>query len=191
MTYGPSIPRAAVNVRLPGTPVLLLQLVNGSSRSPGDGLRHFAYQKAQRFYNNVTLDDIHGPHKTNVNGIGKWAEQGIVGRGILLDYHSWREANNISVSKHHAFKTGGIPVADLKEVAKWQGTEIKFGDILFIRSGYMASYNQMSRDELVELRKTLPPGFFGVEQSEDFLQWVWENFSAVAGDQPSFECWRE
>ncbi len=36
----------------------------------GDGLRHFAYQKEQKFYNGVTLDDIHGEHKTNVNGIG-------------------------------------------------------------------------------------------------------------------------
>lgn len=36
---------------------------------PGDGLRHFGYQKEQKFYNGVTLDDIHGQNKTNVNGI--------------------------------------------------------------------------------------------------------------------------
>ena len=35
----------------------------------GDGLRHFAYQKEERFYNGVTLDDIHGEDRTNVNGI--------------------------------------------------------------------------------------------------------------------------
>ena len=33
----------------------------------GDGLRHFAYQKEQRFYNGVTLEQIHG--ESNVNGI--------------------------------------------------------------------------------------------------------------------------
>ena len=81
------------------------------------------------------MDDIHGPNKTNVIGIGKWAEQGIVGRGILLDYHGWREANNVTVNKHSAFKTGGIPVGELKAVAEWEGLEIKFGDVLFIRSG--------------------------------------------------------
>lgn len=35
----------------------------------GDGLRHFAYQKEQKFYNGVTMDDIHGENKTNVNGV--------------------------------------------------------------------------------------------------------------------------
>jgi hypothetical protein len=28
-----------------------------------------------------------------------------------------------------------------------------------------------------------------VEQSEEMLRWIWENFSAVAGDQPAFEAW--
>jgi hypothetical protein len=37
---------------------------------PGDGLRHFAYQKEAIFYNGVTLDDIHGEDATNMNGIG-------------------------------------------------------------------------------------------------------------------------
>jgi hypothetical protein len=36
----------------------------------GDGLRHFGYQKLGKFYNGVTLDDIHGVNATNVNGIG-------------------------------------------------------------------------------------------------------------------------
>jgi len=165
---------------------------NSQSSSQWDGLRHFAYQSAQRFYNNVTLDDIHGPHKSNVNGIGKWAEQGIVGRGVLLDYHAWRQSQAggaVAVNKHAAFETGSISLADLKATAEWQGTEFKFGDVLIIRSGYMHAYNQMDREELDALRKASPPSFVGVEQSEEVLQWVWEHFSAVAGDQPSFECW--
>lgn len=28
-----------------------------------------------------------------------------------------------------------------------------------------------------------------MEQSEEMIRWVWDNFSAVAGDQPSFEAW--
>ena len=35
----------------------------------GDGLRHVAYQKEGKFYNGVTLDDIHGEMKTHVNGV--------------------------------------------------------------------------------------------------------------------------
>jgi len=116
------------------------------------------------------------------------AEQGIVGRGVLLDFHSWREAQNPPIP-YDAFKTGSIPLKYLKATAEAQGTEIKFGDILLIRSGYMASHNKKSAEELSALKDVLPPKFSGVEQSEDMLRWIWENFSAVAGDQPSFECW--
>ena len=35
----------------------------------GDGLRHFAYMKERKFYNGVAQEDIHGEHKTNINGI--------------------------------------------------------------------------------------------------------------------------
>lgn len=57
-------------------------------------------------------------------------------------------------------------------------------------SGYMAAQKSKTDEELAKLKDVNPPTFSGVEQSEDVLQWIWENFSAVAGDQPSFECWR-
>jgi len=55
-----------------------------------------------------------------------------VGRGVLLDYHTWRQEQGIS---HDAFQTGSIKLEHLKAVAEAQGTELKFGDILIIRSG--------------------------------------------------------
>lgn len=153
----------------------------------GDGLRHFAYQKEAKFYNGVTLDDIHSDNST-INGIGAWSEKGIIGRGILLDYEAWREEHKHALKD--AFKPGIITLSELKAVAEWEGVEIKFGDILIVRSGYMAQYSKRSRDDLEALSKIMPPTFLGVEQSTDMLNWIWDNFSAVAGDQPSFECWR-
>jgi hypothetical protein len=79
----------------------------------------------------------------------------------------------------------------LKATLESQGTELKFGDILLIRSGFIDGFNQKSKDDLLPLTKKTPPAFGGVEQSEDVLKWIWENFSAVAGDQPSFEAWRK
>ena len=107
---------------------------------------------------------------------------------MLVDYHTWRLGNNI---QYDSFKTGSIPLKHLKAVLESQGTQLKFGDILLIRSGYMDAYNKKSKSEIAELVKATPPAFAGVEQSEEMLQWIWENFSAVAGDHPSFECWRE
>ena len=56
-------------------------------------------------------------------------------------------------------------------------------------TGYMAAYRKKPRDEITQLIQRQPPGFGGVEQSEEMLQWIWEHFSAVAADHPSFECW--
>ncbi|KAE9990473.1 hypothetical protein Vi05172_g949 [Venturia inaequalis] len=159
---------------------------NTQSSSQWDGLRHFGYQKEKVFYNGVTLDDIHGEHATNANGIHAWSEKGIVGRGILLDYHTWRLENSIP---YEPFANDAIPLEHLKAVLKSQGTEVKFGDILIVRSGYMHASEATKPDEIEALAKINPPTFSGVQQSLPMLEWIWENFSAVAGDQPSFECW--
>jgi len=132
------------------------------------------------------MDDIHGGGIRN--GIHAMAEHGIVGRGILLDYHSWRLAQNPPPA-YDPFKRSPIPLKDLLSVATSQNTEIKFGDILIIRTGFTLSQDQKSPEELSIIKDGTPPDFGGVEQSEGMLKWIWENFSAVAGDQPSFECW--
>jgi len=119
--------------------------------------------------------------------LAAWAEKGIVGRGVLLDFHSWRLANNIP---YEPFQTGSITLDQL-EAVKAQETEIKFRDILIIRSGYINAFNKLPKHETDTYASMLPPKLTGVEQSEGILQWFWNNFSAVAGDQASFECWRE
>lgn len=170
----------------------------------GDGLRHFGYQKDKKFYGGVTMDDIHGPNKPNTIGIDgttavtlillllclmdatAMAEKGIVGRGILLDFHTWRLKNNIT---HTPFEATSIPLSQLQACATDQGVEFKFGDILIVRSGYLDAYDKQSRQELERLSKVVPPNLSGVEQSEDMLEWIWNNFSVVAGDHPAWECY--
>ncbi|EGC45516.1 conserved hypothetical protein [Histoplasma capsulatum var. duboisii H88] len=59
------------------------------------------------------------------------AEKGIVGRGILLDFHKWASENHI----HADIFEKNFDSAETSQgrVAESQGTEIKFGDILIIR----------------------------------------------------------
>ncbi|KAI9732646.1 MAG: hypothetical protein M1834_003983 [Cirrosporium novae-zelandiae] len=159
---------------------------NTQSSSQWDGLRHFGYQKLGKFYNGVTVEEISGEGATNVNGIHVMAEKGIVGRAILLDFHSWRIANNIA---YEPFKTGSIPLKYLKATAEAQGTEIKFGDICLIRSGFTVAHSKLTADDIEVEAAKVPPEVSGVEQSEEMIQWIWENFSAIGGDQPSLECW--
>ncbi|KAL8865722.1 MAG: hypothetical protein Q9174_006734, partial [Haloplaca sp. 1 TL-2023] len=161
---------------------------NTQSSTQWDGLRHFAYQKEKKFYNGVTLDDIHANDETTINGVHVWAQKGIVGRGILLDFRSWSLENGI---EYNPFKTGSISLQQMWAVLKAQGTEVRFGDILFIRSGYIDAYNRLDQSQINDFASVMPPHFSGVEQSLEVLEWIWNNFAAVAGDQPSFECWRE
>lgn len=67
-TSGPSTPKAVASVTPPST----LFQVNFRMLTPqrkGDGLRHFGYQKERKFYNGVTMDDIHAEPKSTVLGI--------------------------------------------------------------------------------------------------------------------------
>ncbi|KAI8291221.1 hypothetical protein K4K60_002859 [Colletotrichum sp. SAR11_57] len=143
---------------------------NSQSSSQWDGLRHCGYQEEKRFYNDVTMEQVHA-----VDENGKLSTvNGIQGRGVLVDYHSWRLSQNIT---YDPFAHDSIPASELKACLEAQGTEVRFGDIL------------ISASDLQVYRAAEPQTFSGVGQSEEALRWIWENFSAVAGDQPAFECW--
>jgi hypothetical protein len=159
------------------------------------------------------MDDIHKAENRPENflGIHNFAEQGIVGRGILVDFARWRErqTSNQELVDFECFKATPIKLAWIKQILQEQGTEVRYGDILIVRSGFMAAYLKLSQSEIQTLIQSNPPPVCGVEQSEEGLQCefagpfvttrqefsdsdllcpgIWENFSAVAGDQPAFE----
>lgn len=84
-----------------------------------------------------------------------------------MDFHKWRLGNNIA---YEPFKTGSISLSQLKAVAESQGTEIKFGDILLLRTGYIAAFNKISKDQAEAYASVVPPTLSGVEQSEEVLE---------------------
>lgn len=67
-----------------------------------------------------------------------------MGRGVLVDYHGWRTSPEgqaqSKVKDYDSFESVSIPVEDLQACLKTQGTELKFGDILFIRSGKLSGW---------------------------------------------------
>ncbi len=177
---------------------------NTQSSTQWDGLRHFGYQKEGRFYNNTTVEDIAGTSEKgkgnpNILGIHKSVERGgVMGRGILVDFRRWIEegpGKEVVGDEFKQFETSPIKLEWIQQVLKWQnGTAPRFGDILIVRSGFFKSYYSMvsskeGEAEIDRLMAMSPPGLGGVEQSDDVLKWIWENFSAVASDHPSFERW--
>ena len=83
--------------------------------------------------------------KTTIGGLSKAsvcaiAEKGVVGRGILLDIARWRKKEVLDVAETFTHE-------DLIACAKAQGTEIKPRDILLIRTGWIAKFYKVSREE--------------------------------------------
>jgi kynurenine formamidase len=104
---------------------------------------------------------------------------------VLLDYADWAFQNDIHIE---AMSSTAIPLSHLKQLIKEQNISFFPGDILFVRSGFTIAYNALSLNEQKILAERASPDFIGIEASKDVLEWLWENqFSAVAGDAPSFE----
>jgi len=158
-------------------------LFNTQCSTQWDGFRHYGYQNAKKFYNGFTQDDL---TSSNVLGINVWVEHGgIVGRGVLLDYASWAEKNNIKVNP---LTSCAIPPSHLKQLAAEENIVFQPGDILFIRSGFTVAYEALSASDEAQLPQRKASTFIGVESSRDMARWIWENqFAAVAGDMPGFE----
>lgn len=164
--------------------------MNTQSGSQLDGFRHVAHQDCQTFYNNLKQEEIFGPGKSNRCGMQAISKHGIVGRGVLLDFATWADLNDI---EYDPFATYHITLDQLKEVAAWEGVESKFGDILLVRSGWMRKYNVSLEgnieDELQRVSSTHPDAI-GVDQSDEMKTWLHDQyFTLVGGDQPAFEAW--
>ncbi len=117
-----------------------------------------------------------------------WVQNGgITGRGVLLDYRHWADTNNITAP---VIETHAIPLRDLLAVAASQNTTFKKGDILLVRTGYIAGFDALPAPVAsAQVAKTNPEAI-GVESSAEILEWLWNTgFAAVAGDKPSFEAW--
>lgn len=70
--------------------------LNTQSGTQWDGFRHIAHMPTGEFYNKTTGKDITGPEKDDHKcGIHHWAEHGIAGRGILIDYWTYANENGI------------------------------------------------------------------------------------------------
>lgn len=177
--------------------------INTQSGSQWDSLKHWAHQPTKRYYNGLTHDEA---VKSDTNGTHNWCERGgIVGRGVLCDWLAWYEKKQgkppSPVSRHE------IPIAEIEETLKWQGTTLKQGDILIIRSGYVRWHkyvvlhfslcgietNDIYSDSTEAARKSGTRDHsiaIGLQASESTVRWLYDHhFAAVVGDTVALEAW--
>ena len=103
----------------PGAAYDDIYTLNTQSGTQWDGLRHIAHMPSKTFYNGerarydfrvqiLTLlgtkgKDIEGPEKNGNCGIHHWAQHGIAGRGVLIDYWTYANEKGIAYGRHASF----------------------------------------------------------------------------------------
>lgn len=154
--------------------------INTQSSSQWDGLLHVGNMETGKFYNGVSPDALSQEQHSHRLGIHHMARRGIAGRAVLLDYERWAIKQGKQVDP---FTCHAITVDELKQVAKDQHVEFMPGDILLLRTGWMAAYERDSKAVDFENLHCI-----GVEASESMYRFIWDNhFAAVASDNVAFE----
>ncbi|KAH7240763.1 uncharacterized protein BKA55DRAFT_648869 [Fusarium redolens] len=167
-----------------------IYVMNPQQSSQWDGLRHFSMpreegSKERVFYGGTTKEEILDRSNDRI-GIHHWAQEGITGRGVLIDYASWAERNGITYS---TFSLHTIKLNDIHQIAKECNITFQRGDILLVRIGVIKEWeHSMDVDAKKAYAATTSPQHAGVEGTMDVLKWIWNTgFAAVAGDAISWE----
>lgn len=150
------------------------------STSQIDGLRHIRHPQ-HGFYGGVPDDRIEVG--TPDLGIQHMADRGIVGRGVLLDVNRAfeRMGRPFDLSTNEM-----ISPDDLDAVAEAQSVELRKGDILLIRLGWVPFYLGLPPEERPKGRGR--SGNPGLQQSEAMLEWIWDHrFAMIAADNSGLE----
>ncbi|KAF5697000.1 hypothetical protein FGLOB1_13100 [Fusarium globosum] len=158
--------------------------LNTQSSTQWDGFRHYGYQRTGQFYMGHKQEEF-VPGSQHL-GIDAYANNGgIIGRGVLIDWYSWSQRNNISLSP---FQTNAVEMSHIRAIIAEENIEFCQGDILFIRVGFTAHYNALSPEAQENFPNRQPGGLLGLEATKDSLRWLWDSgFSAIASDAAGFE----
>ncbi|OQE07731.1 hypothetical protein PENVUL_c012G01811 [Penicillium vulpinum] len=172
--------------------------MNTQSGTQWDGFRHFAHIDSKCFYNGAKGSDFVGETANNRCSIHHLAIHGIAGRGILLDYRHYAKTHNIA---YDPYTTHSITMSELQACAASQGLDlrpesesgdVRIGDILLIRSGFVERYYEMSPEQRYAAGAAPHEDlcFAGLSREPALRDWLHDcYFAAVAGDSPTFEAW--
>ncbi len=144
-----------------------------------DGFGHFAHS-TRGFHGGHDKEAVRG----GAVGIDAWHAQGIVGRGVLLD------------AGRHFDIAGDSPTvitpAMLDQVADAHDVDVREGDILCVRTGWMSWYRGLDRAGRVAMAEKsqtyVDLAIPGVGPGPALAEWCWDHgVVALAADNPTVE----
>ncbi len=116
-------------------------------------------------------------------GIDRWADHGIVGRGVLVDVGAHLAAVGAPVDP---FTETMIPADALEDALAAQGVELREGDVLCVRTGWTTGYRAL--DEAGRNRVATEPRFCGLRPDEAMARFLWDRgVAALCCDNPAVE----
>jgi kynurenine formamidase len=131
-------------------------------------------------------DTSYNGHKVGGPGMEKWAERGIVGRGVLLDVARWRAEAGRPLNP---WARDFISPSDLEACAAAHRVALGPGTILLVRTGWETAYARLSGTDRARLSYQAV-AFPGLEPSERMAAWLWDaGVAAVAADNATLEAW--
>ncbi|HEY5639380.1 MAG TPA: cyclase family protein [Dehalococcoidia bacterium] len=154
--------------------------------SQWDSLRHVRHPQ-YGWYNGVRDEEIVAGD-AGMLGIDTMARRGIAGRGVLLDMerHFAAQGRRLDYLAPEL-----ITPDDLGACAEAQGVELQTGDVLLVRTGWLAWY---SNEATAEVREEISDRAWlkapGLGPAEEVAAWLWDrHVAAVAADNPALEAW--
>jgi kynurenine formamidase len=147
--------------------------------SQWDGLRHV---RAREFGFFGGLDKELGPGAGPL-GIEHWAERGIAGRGVLLDLVAHRRRAG---RDYDPLGGEAIEAEELLELVAAQEVELRPGDILLLRTGWIEAYREL--DQAAREAQAKSARISGLAGSEAVARFLWDcGAVAIAADNPTLE----
>jgi kynurenine formamidase len=161
----------------------ILDRFNTQEGSQWDGLSHVGHFRLERFYNGVSVGQIRDG-KNAVLGIHHWADK-FVGPGVLIDAYGYRRALGREVNP---LEKDAYTVEELEAALERQGTRMKAGSVLLVRTGWMEAYEECTAEEKSALAPMEKIRSIGLDPSRAMAAWLWNNrVAAVATDSPAVE----
>ena len=150
---------------------------NTQSSSQWDGFRHVRNEPNGHY----------GGLPDEEHSIGRWAERGIAGRAVLADVGKYRAAQGRPI---RCDDSDPIEAEDVLGALAAQGTELRDGDVLLMRTGWVEWYEGLDADGRAALASAGGFKAPGLRPGEATAEFLWDlHISAIGCDNPAVEVW--
>lgn len=145
-----------------------------------DGFRHHRVRQ-HGFYGGVTDEPATGNQRLSIH---HWGMTGIVGRGVLIDLETQLRGDD-----YDPLAERPITADEVRAAAEAQGVQVRSGDVLCIRTGWLRAYRALDDDAKAAIAEK-KSGLFsaGLRADEAIAELLWDwHISAIAADNPAVE----